>query len=408
MPYPKSASQFLGQTIDNGALTIVGILGAGAFGVVYRAFDTNTGVQYAVKRVKGGSEYSLTFERQLHARVSAHPNVLTFHREIHEGPYTFFVYDLCAGDLHSFIKNAAFFREDELIKRVFLQIVDAISYCHERGVYHRDLKPENILVSAESGGDIDIFVADFGLATTSKMTTSSCGTPCFMSPGMLSLGFSPLPLLNPIPESLVPDHDLYATAQGDVWALGCILAEMIGDSRPWNLATLEDRDYSDYLMDRNVLFEMLPISHPAYLLLRKIFSIRPECRPSLGAIRTEVLALDTFFLTNEEAVGCGWVERMEKQMRRKLRAREAAAPSSVRSSKTSSGSDCFKTCSLGSSSVSRYSTGSSTSAFDSSSDESSEAPVTPPAPAAKGLRTTGKASRLVLLPCVAAAHGQTF
>ena len=185
---------------------------------------------------------------------------------------------------------------------------------------------------------------------------------------------------------------------------------MIGDSRPWDSATPEDQDYSDYLMDRNVLFEVLPISHPAYLLLRKIFFTRPECRPSLAAIRTEVLSLDTFFLTNEEAVGCGWVERMEKQMRRKLRAREAAPSSSRRSSKTSSGSDCFKTRSLGSSSVSRYSTGSSTSAFDSSSAESSDSPVTPPAPVDKVVRTKGKgkANPLVLLSRVPTAHGQTF
>jgi hypothetical protein len=184
---------------------------------------------------------------------------------------------------------------------------------------------------------------------------------------------------------------------------------MIGNTRPWKLATPEDRDYSDYLMNRDVLFDMLPISHPAYLLLRKIFSTKPEHRPSLSAIRMEVLAMDTFFLTNEEALGCGWVERMEKQMMRKMRAaREAAARLSGRSSKTSSGSDCFKTCSLGSSSASRYSTGSSTSAFDSSSAESSESPVTPPAPVAEVVRTMDKAGRLVLPPRVAAARWQTF
>ena len=131
MPYPKSASQFLGQTIDNGALILVGVLGEGAFGVVYRAIDTNTGEHYAVKCVEG-NEYDQTRERQLHARVSAHPNVLTFHREIHEGPYAFFVYDLCAGDLHTVIKKATFFREDELIKRVFVQIIDALEYCQDR------------------------------------------------------------------------------------------------------------------------------------------------------------------------------------------------------------------------------------------------------------------------------------
>jgi serine/threonine protein kinase len=117
--------------------------------------------------------------------------VLTFHREVHEGRYAFYVYDLCAGDLHSIIKTAAFFSEDVLIKHVFLQIVDVLDYCHKRGVYHRDLKLENILVSAQSG-NINVFVADFGLATTSKITGSSCGTPCFMSAGKFPSTFSPL------------------------------------------------------------------------------------------------------------------------------------------------------------------------------------------------------------------------
>jgi serine/threonine protein kinase len=181
--YPASASQLVGQTIDNGALRIEAILGAGSFGVVYRALDTQSGTHYAVKRVeKDHSDYYQTRETKLHARVSSHPHVLTFHREIDAGRYAFFVYDLCAGDLHSVIRKLTFFREDELIKRVFVQIIDALEYCHSHGVYHRDLKPENILVSSKSG-DIDVFIADFGLATTSKVTSSSCGTPCFMSPG---------------------------------------------------------------------------------------------------------------------------------------------------------------------------------------------------------------------------------
>ena len=205
----------------------------------------------------------------------------------------------------------------------------------------------------------------------------------------------------------MPHHDPYSSAQGDVWALGCILAEMIGNTRPWSLATPEDKNYSDYLMDRTLLFDMLPVSHAAYLLLRKIFSTKPELRPSLAAIRREVLAMDTFFLTDEEAVSCGWVDRMEKQMMRKMRARGAAVLSSRRSSKTVSGSDCFETCSLGSSSASRYSSGSSSSAFDSSSAESSDLPATPPAPVVEVVRTMGKASRLVLVPHVAAAQWQT-
>ena len=183
MPYPVSAIQLLGQTIDGGALKIQAILGAGAFGVVYRAVDTRSGAYYAVKRVeKQHSDYRQCRETRLHARVSSHPNVLTFHREIDAGSYVYFVYDLCAGDLHSVIKNLTFFRDDKLIKSVLIQIIDALDFCHSHGVYHRDLKPENILVSSLTG-DIEVFLADFGLATTSKMTVSSSGTPCYMSPG---------------------------------------------------------------------------------------------------------------------------------------------------------------------------------------------------------------------------------
>src|SRR6266852_9864160 len=181
MSYPASATQLLGQTIDGGALRIEAILGAGSFGTVYRAVDTRSGVHYAIKRVeKDYWDYRQSRETRLHARVSFHENILTFHREIDAGRYVFFVYDLCAGDLHSVIRKFTFFREDELIKSVFVQIIDALDFCHSRGVYHRDLKPENILVSSQTG-DIEVFLADFGLATTNKITASSCGTPCFMS-----------------------------------------------------------------------------------------------------------------------------------------------------------------------------------------------------------------------------------
>ena len=393
--YPKSASQLLGQTVDNGVLEIKAILGAGSFGVVYRAVDTRTGVEYAVKCVeKKGKE---SREEKLHACVSSHPHVLTLHRQFDEGRFSFFVYDLCAGDLHSVTRKAAFFREDELIKRVFTQIIDALEHCHKRGVYHRDLKPENILVSAKSG-DIDVFVADFGLATASKRTESSCGTSCFMSPGMFSPAFQ-FRSFTPISESLVPHHERYSNAEADIWALGCILAEMIGNIRVWYEATPEDEDYSDYLRDRTVLFEMLPISEPAYLLLRKILSTQPRHRPSLATIRAQVLAIDRFFITDEEAENCGWTERLE--MMPILRERGDAPLASRRSSETSSGS--VETYS----SSSCYSTGSSSSAFNSSSAESSDVPATPPTPAVEAVPSMDKASLVVLASRAGPGQRQT-
>ena len=78
-------------------------------------------------------------------------------------------------------------------------------------------------------------------------------------------------------------------------------------------------------MDRAVLFDMLPVSNATYKLLLKIFSPKPERRPSLATIREEVFAMDTFFLTDVGAAKYGGADRLEKEMLRKMRACRAGA-----------------------------------------------------------------------------------
>ena len=189
-------------------------------------------------------------------------------------------------------------------------------------------------------------------------------------------------------ESLISRHKPYSTVEGDVWALGCILAEMVANIRPWSLASPEDRDYKNYLVDRSILYDTLLISDATYALLTKIFSPRPECRPSLAEIRAEVLAMDTFFPSDDDASLYGWTERMNKKTMAKCRMLSRL------SDKTSSGS-CYSCTSC--TPASCNSSGSSSSAFESISLDSGPSPATPPAPAVEFVHGGKKAaSRLEL------------
>ena len=184
--------KFLGQSLQ-----LVKIIGTGAYGVVYLAVDINTSIQYAVKTLSkfnaDGSPLDrrqLDFQRRelrLHYLASAHPNVVSMHKIVDDPDCIYVVLEFCSeGDLfYNITECGQYVGKDDMVKSVFLQILDAVEHCHALGIYHRDLKPENILVSDQ--GDT-VQLADFGLATASDRSEDyGCGSTFYMSPGRASL-----------------------------------------------------------------------------------------------------------------------------------------------------------------------------------------------------------------------------
>lgn len=189
----KYMPNFTGLVIDDGRLQLLDSLGSGAYGKVYLAVDRMSsevgGKFYAVKclsKPKPGSRQDECQKREfeIHRMVHKHPNIVTLHKVIYGRFFVYVVLDLyIGGDLFTAITERKLYElNDELVKRTFVQLIDAVQYCHDRGVSHRDIKPENILVSKNG---LHISLADFGLSTlTDASAEFGCGSSYYMSPGM--------------------------------------------------------------------------------------------------------------------------------------------------------------------------------------------------------------------------------
>ena len=195
----STMSDLSGRIILDGRFELVRMMGAGSYGVVYAAIDlaalastepssTTSLKRYAIKVLRKdtlSSSASARVRREiaLHRKMSDHPNIVCIHSVGEDDDYVYIVLDYCpGGDMFGKIKTQKlYFRRDELLKSVFLQILDAVEACHKKGIYHRDLKPENILTNHDGS---KIWLADFGLSTDSEISEVwGCGSSYYMSPG---------------------------------------------------------------------------------------------------------------------------------------------------------------------------------------------------------------------------------
>lgn len=285
---PLAPEDRLGIVLD-GKLQLTRVLGTGAYGVVYGAVDLKTGVHYAVKCLSKFNADGTPLDRRqfafqkreirLHYEASDHPNVVSMLKIVDRPDCIYVVLEYCPeGDLfYNITELGQYVGKDDLSKRVFLQVLDAVEHCHSRGIYHRDLKPENILVT-DNGETVKL--ADFGLATSSPRSDDyGCGSTFYMSPECL-------------------DHaarkPYYLCAPNDVWSLGVILVNLTCGRNPWKQASTEDSTYRAYARNADFLKTILPLTDDLNDILRRIFTQNPEQRISLAELRQRILACSRF------------------------------------------------------------------------------------------------------------------
>ena len=204
----------IGQTISHYKITEK--LGEGGMGVVYKAEDTRldriVALKFLAQDLMRDEENRKRFLREAKAAAGInHPNVCTVHEIGNVDGRDFLALEYIDGEtLDAKIAQGPLKVEEAL--EIARQVADGLAAAHEKNVVHRDIKPGNLMIIADGR----VKILDFGLALLtekSKLTQldTAVGTAAYMSPEQM--------------QAQEVDH------RTDIWALGCVLYEMVAAQR---------------------------------------------------------------------------------------------------------------------------------------------------------------------------------
>jgi serine/threonine-protein kinase len=291
-----------------GKYKILGTLGRGGMGIVYKGLDPDIEREVAVKTIRfdaftEGEEKEEMLARVVREAKAAgrlnHPNIITIYDVIRESDLTFIIMQYVDGQsLQALIDSGKRFSPQEVID-LLRPVAEALDFAHRNGIIHRDIKPANILLD-KSGRP---FLADFGVARieTSTMTGpgKTVGTLSYMSPEQV--------LGNPV------DH------RADLFALGVILYELLTGKKPFagdNLSTIVYKIVNEEPPQVTEINHSLPRGYEA--VIKKALAKSPDERYQSGRELVEALADPENFAEATQAYGSGAAEP-EKPSARKMR-----------------------------------------------------------------------------------------
>jgi eukaryotic-like serine/threonine-protein kinase len=213
----------MSTTTKAGRYEIVGELGRGAMGVVYKAVDPVIGRTVAVKTIRlseqgtGLSRPELLSRFQTEARAAGlltHPNIVVVYDAGEEDGLYYITMELVEGKSLQTLLDARQSFPLPRVLRLMEQACGALQFAHERNVVHRDVKPANLMLTP----DDTVKVTDFGTAKilqfgTVQQTAHVMGTPSYMSPEQVK--------------------GRAVDGRSDIFSLGVMLYEMVTGEKPF-------------------------------------------------------------------------------------------------------------------------------------------------------------------------------
>ncbi|KAG9456009.1 hypothetical protein H6P81_000517 [Aristolochia fimbriata] len=194
-------------------------IGEGTFAKVKLGLDSQTGQSVAIKIIDKRMVVHNKLMDQVKAEITTmkllrHPNIVRIYEVIATKTKIFMIMEYVSGgqlsDKMSYTKRLS----EAEARRYFQQLIDAVEYCHGRGVFHRDLKPENLLLDSQG----NLKVSDFGLSTARKprdLLSTACGSPTYVAPEVIA-------------------NRSYYGSPVDVWSCGVILFELLAGFLPFD------------------------------------------------------------------------------------------------------------------------------------------------------------------------------
>src|SRR6266849_8131410 len=175
-----------------GRYQIVGELGRGAMGVVFRALDPSIGREVAIKTIRlsefndaeqRGKQRERLFRDARSAGIISHPSIITIYDMAEQDDTAYIAMEFVAGCSLEQLLSSKEPLPPERILNILRETAAGLDYAHHKGIIHRDIKPANIILN-ESGA---AKIADFGIAKMSAadqltQTGLIVGTPNYMAP----------------------------------------------------------------------------------------------------------------------------------------------------------------------------------------------------------------------------------